>query len=302
MTFRNPILGGNGQLIRQNIHSENYVPGVAGWQITRDGDAEFNNVTTRGELFVGDSNQYMRAYVAPAPISGPALTFNDDAAHLTDGYIRAVPGGANGINSSITISSPYAAGESPSQLTLTSGNPRTANLFADLTLNGALSVEPAVGNPVFAADDVNGARVTAPFFIQGNRLDAGWIPFTPVWTASVTNPSLGNGTRNSRYKMIADKTMMFRIRYQFGTTTNFGSGAYGFTLPFAPSSLGEQTCAAFFNDDSATQRIPGTAWINNTSGIFRVLYPGGSVGAANNQPFIWAANDLLVISGIVELD
>lgn len=160
MTFRNPILGGNGQLIRQNIHSENYVAGLAGWQITRDGDAEFNNVTTRGALYVGDSNQYLRAYVAPPPINGPAVVFNDDAAHLDDGYIRAVPGGANGVNSSLMMSSPYvAATENPSQLTLTSGASPSALLFGELDVNGSLVVEPAAGNPIFSVDGTNGVQI-----------------------------------------------------------------------------------------------------------------------------------------------
>jgi hypothetical protein len=48
MAFNNPIIGSGGTLIRQNIKSDNYVPGVSGWQITRDGDAEFSGVVVRG--------------------------------------------------------------------------------------------------------------------------------------------------------------------------------------------------------------------------------------------------------------
>lgn len=54
MTFNNPVVGGeNGELIRRSIQSPDYVTGVSGWTINRDGSAEFNNVTIRFELGTG---------------------------------------------------------------------------------------------------------------------------------------------------------------------------------------------------------------------------------------------------------
>ncbi len=50
MPFSDEILAGE-QLIRTAIRSENYVmppPSLTGWRITRDGDAEFNNIIARG--------------------------------------------------------------------------------------------------------------------------------------------------------------------------------------------------------------------------------------------------------------
>jgi hypothetical protein len=51
MAFTNPILAGD-QLVRSGIESDNYVPGVSGWRIARDGAAEFDNVGIRGDLWV----------------------------------------------------------------------------------------------------------------------------------------------------------------------------------------------------------------------------------------------------------
>lgn len=51
MTFNNSILAGT-TLVRDAIQSENFQTGVTGWRIERDGDAEFNDVTVRGELEV----------------------------------------------------------------------------------------------------------------------------------------------------------------------------------------------------------------------------------------------------------
>lgn len=57
MSFGNPIVGGTDALIRNAIHSRNYVPGISGWSINKDGFAEFNNVAINGgELIINDAN------------------------------------------------------------------------------------------------------------------------------------------------------------------------------------------------------------------------------------------------------
>lgn len=53
MAFSNPIVGGT-TLIREAIHSPNYVAGVSGWTINKDGTAEFADATIRGDLDVKD--------------------------------------------------------------------------------------------------------------------------------------------------------------------------------------------------------------------------------------------------------
>lgn len=53
MPFENSITGGQGALIRPAIKSPNFVTGVSGWSINRDGSAEFNNVVVRGTVVAG---------------------------------------------------------------------------------------------------------------------------------------------------------------------------------------------------------------------------------------------------------
>lgn len=48
--FNNGILGGMSKLIRAAIQSPNYIAGLLGWTINRDGSAEFNDLTVRGRL------------------------------------------------------------------------------------------------------------------------------------------------------------------------------------------------------------------------------------------------------------
>lgn len=52
MPFRNSIVGGMSKLIRAAIQSPNYVTGVSGWSINKDGTAEFNGITVRGTILL----------------------------------------------------------------------------------------------------------------------------------------------------------------------------------------------------------------------------------------------------------
>lgn len=54
MPFSNPLVA--GETILQNVESENYVAGVDGWRVEKDGDAEFNDVTVRGTVDIVGAN------------------------------------------------------------------------------------------------------------------------------------------------------------------------------------------------------------------------------------------------------
>jgi hypothetical protein len=50
-SFANAVVTALGTLIKQQIKSPNYVPGVSGWSINKSGSAEFNNLTIRGTFY-----------------------------------------------------------------------------------------------------------------------------------------------------------------------------------------------------------------------------------------------------------
>lgn len=58
--FNTPLAGAGGALILPSLHSPQYIPGVAGWTINRDGSAEFNNALFRGQVFVGPTNSQIQ--------------------------------------------------------------------------------------------------------------------------------------------------------------------------------------------------------------------------------------------------
>jgi hypothetical protein len=61
-----------------------------------------------------------------------------------------------------------------------------------------------------------------------------WTAFTPVWTASGTTPSLGNGSIYGRYVQI-NKLVIAQIGIVFGSTTTQGSGAWRIDYPVTPN-------------------------------------------------------------------
>ena len=64
-----------------------------------------------------------------------------------------------------------------------------------------------------------------------------WVTYTPTWTGSGSNPSLGNGVLVGKYSKIG-RQVTIHINLIPGSTTTFGSGNYNFALPFAAASNG----------------------------------------------------------------
>lgn len=144
-----------------------------------------------------------------------------------------------------------------------------------------------------AGDTVNAADTA---------LDA-WTTYTPVWSANSGSTVLGNGAITGRYR-ITGKTGMLNIGLTWGTTTSAtGTGSWAFSLPFTPLANG--LLLAYVDDASASQRWAGTARIiasSSTGDNMRVVMlasNGGINGAAN--PMTWAANDLLILHGTLEI-
>lgn len=58
--FSNPLVNDTNALIRNAVKSPNFITGVSGWSINKDGSAEFNNLTIRGTFqgtnFIINSN------------------------------------------------------------------------------------------------------------------------------------------------------------------------------------------------------------------------------------------------------
>lgn len=124
---------------------------------------------------------------------------------------------------------------------------------------------------------------------------ATWASYTPSWTASTTNPTLGNGTLTGRY-INAGKTYVVEILLTFGSTTTVGSGVYQWTLPATPATgirLGMGN-AVLFDTSAAAVRPRHALW--NTANL--VLTDESGANVTNAVPWTWATGDTIGIHAV----
>jgi len=129
--FSNAVIGGAEILIRSAIRSVNYIAGVAGWRISRDGDVDLNGGTFRGtvivtnpsgsfvELAPGATNAVINIQppdnpnpiitYTPSQIFSDALAANRGGMFLTSPVV-SISGIPVGDNSSISILSETSTG------------------------------------------------------------------------------------------------------------------------------------------------------------------------------------------------
>jgi hypothetical protein len=88
--FSNSVVGGAQKLIRQAIQSPNFLTGIAGWIVRKDGSAEFNNLTIRGSFFGVNFilNSSGAFFYSGAPAAGNLIISIAPAAG-TDGFTNA---------------------------------------------------------------------------------------------------------------------------------------------------------------------------------------------------------------------
>ncbi|MDG9717394.1 hypothetical protein [Streptomyces sp. DH24] len=84
---------------------------------------------------------------------------------------------------------------------------------------------------------VSAATMNQEIRDQFNSMFAAWTAYTPAWTASSSNPSLGNATLTGRYMKIG-RTVLCHINLTTGSTTTYGTGNYSFSLPAQAANAG----------------------------------------------------------------
>lgn len=131
-----------------------------------------------------------------------------------------------------------------------------------------------------------------------------WTSYTPSWTASTTNPTIGNGSLTGAY-LQAGKLIAFRARVLFGTTTTAGSGNYSLSLPVAARSSHRWSFNGIVFDASGPSLLPILTGDLGGSSV-ALLCHGTTAGSftrnlQHNVPIsAWAAGDEITLSGIYE--
>lgn len=146
---------------------------------------------------------------------------------------------------------------------------------------------------------------------QGEQGDTGPTgpalnPTWTAWTPTLTNLTLGNGTKTGRYCQIG-KVVHFRFWFKLGSTSAVAS-APAFSLPVAAPALTAATEAigiAEFYDSSAGDVFDGAAFLDSTT-TARFFARGASLtytqraNPTSTVPFTWATNDEIAVNGTYE--
>lgn len=184
--FQHDIAGGAGALIITSLHSPNYVPGVSGWAIFRDGSAEFNSGTFRGFIVGGSLFIYTGA---PALGNPPILAITSAATDPFGNSIR--PGDANAAAPFIALG-PAPAGGTASFIQLVGG------ALVSLLMGTGDSAETAPGSVSSTITGAAGAR-TYQTVVQA-ALNA----LSGIGQLILTSGSVDGTTTGSSAQLLAD--------------------------------------------------------------------------------------------------
>jgi hypothetical protein len=148
---------------------------------------------------------------------------------------------------------------------------------------------------------------TGPTGATGTFSTGAWTTYTPTWTASTTNPTIGNGTLQGRYIELGS-AVFGEVRIVAGSTTSRGSGTYAISLPFSSVGYNHQPIGQItIRDNSASIIFVGTAVITEGDyGKFYLLmhsqtavYDEGS-GATHENPVFISASDTILVTFMYE--
>jgi hypothetical protein len=138
------------------------------------------------------------------------------------------------------------------------------------------------------------------FFYYG-----GYNDYTPSWSASTTDPTLGDGLLEGVWSQVGE-VLFIDIQLTIGSTTNLGSGVWKFGVPdaftsfdlTAPLAMGVMSIL----DDSESQYWSGWSYYGAPApaGVY-ALSPGNTPGSpdvlvSDDGPIPWTEGDKLRIS------
>jgi hypothetical protein len=170
------------------------------------------------------------------------------------------------------------------------GTDTTGNYVSDVSAGTGISVSHTPGE-----------GSTATISIESTA----WTSYTPTITADGGGFALNNGTLTGRYKQVG-KTVFFKLKFVFGSTTSAGTGHWNFSLPVTAYDANFTFTAAILDDSVAWYGGIGNGNYTGSTSSFAVIIPGTSASVTtwasvgNGGPFIWGTADNITISGSYE--
>lgn len=150
-----------------------------------------------------------------------------------------------------------------------------------------------------AAEVVTAALLNTHLRDNLKALGDAWASYTPAWTASTTNPTLGNGTITGVF-IQPGKLVHMRVRITAGSTTTFGSGNYQVSLPANAAGSGSNMFLACEpNNAGAIYTAKGR--INPAAPTIAGLYTLPTTAGNNDRAVTPTAPFTFVNGSIIEL-
>lgn len=127
-----------------------------------------------------------------------------------------------------------------------------------------------------------------------------WTPYTPTWTATSTNPVLGNGVLTGAYTLDGDSCHV-HINMVMGSTTSYGVGQFRWALPYTAAALATAALGwtgSSLAGDTGNAYYPGVCRVLSSASVVMGINPLTSTGSAasewnSGRPFTWGSGDYL---------
>jgi|TARA_Y100000034_G_C6741159_1_gene328872 hypothetical protein len=130
-----------------------------------------------------------------------------------------------------------------------------------------------------------------------------WTTYTPAWTATTTNPTIGNGTLTGAYRMVGRTSMVWRMTMVYGSTSTAGSGTWSFGLPTnvdaATVATSQLSHGRLLDAGSSTGLSESQPLSAGNPNMFTVLSEG--IEAITDSTLVWASGDTIILCGTFEL-
>lgn len=123
--------------------------------------------------------------------------------------------------------------------------------------------------------------------------------WTPSWTGSTTNPTIGNGTIAGLFARWGN-VVYVTVNIVPGGTTTFGTGIYMISLPVTARASIRQTLGINAYDVGVQQYV-GQAIVNGGTSFERILLGSSATGPVDwspTGPFTFGNADLFTLSGV----
>lgn len=156
------------------------------------------------------------------------------------------------------------------------------------------NIEAKTGATQYTISGSRAANIIDTARDPNSAVDIPLTTYTPAWTASSVNPSLGNGTLLGNWSRRRDMIRV-NILLTIGSTTTLGTGNWIFSLPFVRDSGGNMPAVGVASISCAGAFAVGTVVADPGSAAVTIYPSSGGTQVGPAVPGAWANGNRLWI-------